>query len=171
MGGGFNDRGSGLALDGAGNAYVTGWLKANDLTVPAEKLTVIGDRPTSTAYDGFLLKIDPTATGMNSVLYCVYLAAMYAEKITVDALGRAYVTGRTGSISRMPPVTPNAMQPTITGGGDAFIIRLNPTGTDYDYLTFLGGSLNEIQSTASPVTSRITWRSTSSLLSTLSERV
>jgi len=57
--------------------------------------------------------------------------------IAVDALGNAYVTGETGSGF---PTTPGAFQTTYGGGpSDAFITKLNATGSDLIYSTYLGG--------------------------------
>jgi uncharacterized repeat protein (TIGR01451 family) len=61
--------------------------------------------------------------------------------IAVDAAGNAYVAGETnGGLT-----TVNAFQPTHGGGfWDAFVAKLDPTGTTFLYLTYLGGSANDL---------------------------
>ena len=65
-----------------------------------------------------------------------------AFDIAADASGNTYVTGTTSSANF--PLTPDAAQKTPGGGfGDAFITKLNPTGSALIYSTFLGGGGNE----------------------------
>ena len=56
----------------------------------------------------------------------------------MDAAGQAYVTGTTASLDF--PVAGNPLQATFGGGADAFVAKLNPTGTALVYATYLGGS-------------------------------
>src|SRR5207245_1770584 len=59
--------------------------------------------------------------------------------IAVDSFGDAYITGSTGSPSF--PTTPGALQTAFAGGSsDAFVSKLNPTGTALVFSTYLGGS-------------------------------
>ena len=69
----------------------------------------------------------------------------------IDTDGAVYVTGTTFSRSRDFPVTPNAIQTFWRGvgrrtnlGGDAFLAKLSPDGTELIYSTYLGGSLGDI---------------------------
>ncbi len=83
------------------------------------------------------LYIDP-------LIYSTYLGGSsndYANGIAVDSAGNAYVTGLTGSTDF--PVTPGAFQTTFGGGIDAFVTKLNPSGTVLVYSTYLGGSSND----------------------------
>ena len=52
--------------------------------------------------------------------------------------GSAHITGTTASADH--PATPRAFDRTLDGGGDAFVTRLDPAGSDLTYSTFLGGS-------------------------------
>ena len=62
-----------------------------------------------------------------------------ATGIAVDAAGNAYVTGYTDSTDF--PTTAGAFQTTYGGGDyDAFVTKLNPTGTALVYSTYLGGT-------------------------------
>jgi hypothetical protein len=56
----------------------------------------------------------------------------------VDSTGNTYDTGDTSSADF--PTTPDAFQTTYGGNGDAFVTKLNPTGSALVYSTYLGGS-------------------------------
>jgi hypothetical protein len=136
LGGNFEDYGSGIAVDGAGNAYVTGY--ASSTTFPG-----VGGSSIQPAYaggaDAFVTKIDPIGT---AIVYSTFLGGSggdYANGIAVDSAGNAYVTGVTFSDS-FPGVGGNSIQPANGGGRDAFVTKINPTGTAILYSTFLGGS-------------------------------
>ena len=110
IGGSGYEAPKGLAVDGAGNAYVAGQTYSYDF--PAINGIQSSGRGIS---DGFVVKLD--ANG--SVVYSTYLggnAEDGASGIAVDALGRAYVTGSTIS-GDFPTV--NAQQPSL-GGHPAF---------------------------------------------------
>ena len=80
------------------------------------------------------LIIDPV------LIYSTYLGGSGFDQgyaIAVDTLGNAYVTGKTAAIDF--PTTAGAFQ-TNYGGGDAFIAKLNPTGTALIYSTYLNGA-------------------------------
>jgi hypothetical protein len=88
------------------------------------------------------LVIDP------KVVYSTYLGGTGSDE--ANAVGSyqesAYATGTTYSIDF--PVTPGASQPDFSGGldGDAFVTRLNKTGTQAIYSTYLGGGALDISS-------------------------
>src|SRR5207249_12098677 len=85
----------------------------------------------------FVTKLNPTGSG---IVYSAYLGGSAEENglgIAVDAAGNAYVTGLTGS--RNFPTTPGAFQTTFAGVEDAFVTKLDPTGSALVYSTFLGG--------------------------------
>ena len=56
----------------------------------------------------------------------------------MDTAGNAYLSG--GTYSTDFPVTPGAFQPTQCGRQDAFVAKLDPTGANLGYSTYLGGS-------------------------------
>jgi hypothetical protein len=62
----------------------------------------------------------------------------------VDRGGNAYVTGYTNSPDY--PTTPGAFDRTLNGGFDAFVTKLNATGSALAYSTFLGGTDNDLSS-------------------------
>jgi hypothetical protein len=132
LGGGSTDYGSGIAVDSAGNAYVTGQTFSTDFPT-ANPL-----QPTNHGLgDAFVAALDPTGA---TLLYSSYLGGSgidYGAGIAVDSAGNAYVTGNTYSTD-FP--TANPLQPTNHGGYDAFVAVLDPTGATLRYSTYLGGS-------------------------------
>lgn len=125
-------RGAGIAVDTAGNAYVTG-----DTDSPA--LPDAGSGPNGGFRDAFVTKLNPAGT---SVLYTTYLGGSdsdVARGIAVDVDGNAYVVGET--FSRNFPVL-NAVQPARNSVlySDAFVVKLDPTGANLLYGTYLGGA-------------------------------
>jgi hypothetical protein len=100
------------------------------------------------AYDtGATLVIDPV------LAYSTYFGGTandFGFGIAVDALGRAYLGGQTGSAvfprgggADFPAggATPGAPQTTYAGGGsDGFILRVNAAGSALEYSTYLGGA-------------------------------
>src|SRR5205807_2241996 len=123
-------------LDAAGAAHVTGETWSSDFpTAQALQPTKAG--PSATA-DAFIAKLDASGTAL---LYSTYLGGSngnWGNGIAVDAAGNAYVTGLTGSTD-FPTV--NAVQPAFGGGSsDAFVAKLDPTGSALVYSTYLGGN-------------------------------
>lgn len=144
LGGSHRDQGQGIAVDGAGNAYVTGWtMSANFPTKNALYPGVSGDTSQLAA---FVAKLNTTASGEASLVYSTYLGASVGNKglsIVADSTGNAYVTGSTKGVF---PTTPNAFQPARPPSCcpfDVFVTKLNPTGSALLYSTFLGGSAAE----------------------------
>jgi hypothetical protein len=132
--GGGADSGSGIAVDASGNAYVTG--RTESTIFP----TTPGAFQTTSAglADAFVTKVDPTGSAL---VYSTYLGGNGVEQglgIAVDAAGNAYVTGQTESSNF--PTTPGAFQTTFGGIGDAFVTKVDPTGSALVYSTYLGGS-------------------------------
>jgi beta-propeller repeat-containing protein len=139
LGGSVNDAGHRIAVDAAGNAYVTGYTRSTDFpTTPgAFQTTFQGGFD-----DAFVTKLN--STGSAPPVYSTYLGGNDQDEglgIAVDAAGNAYVTGTTRSTNF--PTTPGAFQATPGGNGndDAFVTKLNPTGSaPLVYSTYLGGS-------------------------------
>jgi hypothetical protein len=92
------------------------------------------------AYDPrYPLIIDP---GLDYSTFLGGTSEDSGEGIAVGASGRAYVTGRTDSSNY--PTTPGAFDRTLDGGEDAFVTKLNASGSALAYSTFLGGTSTEI---------------------------
>jgi hypothetical protein len=87
--------------------------------------------------DAFVAKLNATGSAL---VYSTYLGGSSSEEgngIAADTLGNAYVTGYTSSTD-FP--TMNPLQPANGGGEDAFVAKLNATGSALVYSTYLGGS-------------------------------
>jgi hypothetical protein len=135
--------GFGIALDPSNNVYLTGLTSASDfpITAGAAQSTLAG-----TGGHAFISQITPSASGAASLGYSTFLGgsnnaatADVGRGIAVDVSGDANVTGT--AMSADFPVTPGALQPTLkSAGGNAFVTRLNATGTAFLYSTYLGGS-------------------------------
>jgi len=135
LGGNGDETGNSIAVDSAGNAYVTGSTRSTNFpTANAFQHTFVG------VQDVFVTKFNPAGSAL---VYSTYLggsAADYGQGITVDSAGNAYVTGFTAS-TNFP--TANALQGTSGGNADAFVTKLNPTGSVLVYSTYLGGSFTD----------------------------
>jgi hypothetical protein len=136
LGGGGDDYPQGIAVDGSGNAYVTG--RTSSTTFPG--VTAGSIQPTNGGgYDVLVTKINAAGSAL---VYSTFLGGSgdeYGWAIAVDGAGNAYVTGVTGSTT-FPGVTGSSIQPANGGGDDAFVTKINATGTAIVYSTFLGGS-------------------------------
>ena len=135
LGGSGNGSGSGIAVDGAGNAYVTGDTWSTDFPVTGgPDLTYNG------GWDVFVAKVNAAGT---SLVYAGFLGGSsddYGNGIAVDDAGNAYVTGYTGSTDFPATGGPDL---TYNGGDyDAFVAKVNAAGTALVYAGFLGGSGN-----------------------------
>src|SRR5438445_652768 len=136
FGGNADDEGLGIAVDAAGNAYVTGrTLSTSFPTTPGAFQVTFGGG----FFDAFVTKLNGDGSAL---VYSTYLGGSVDDRgnaIAVDAAGNAYVTGSTSSNNF--PTTSGAVQPTCgISGGDAFVSKLNETGTTLVYSTCLGGS-------------------------------
>jgi hypothetical protein len=138
IGGSQRDVALGVAVDGAGNAYVTGFTYSPDFPTTNGAL--------STNFMGgskaFVLKLNP---GGNALLYATFLGGSgddYGTGIAVDATGEAHVSGYTASVDF--PTTAGAFQQYYGGGSyDGFLAKLNGAGSALVYATYLGGMAND----------------------------
>jgi hypothetical protein len=136
--GAAGDSGRSIAVDGAGNAYVAGETSSPDFPVNAGAFQTTKHDFS----DAFVAKLNATGSVL---LYATYLGGNSLENVSlgsggiaVDAAGNAYVTGETLSAD-FPTV--DAVQPVFGGGEtDAFVTKLNTTGSEFVYSTYLGGS-------------------------------
>ncbi|MCI0392452.1 MAG: SBBP repeat-containing protein [Acidobacteria bacterium] len=132
LGGAATDGGTSVAVDSAGNVYVAGVTNSADLRT----VNPLQSRNGGGLSDSFVAKLNPIGS---ELVYATYLGGSRVDRIfrlAVDAAGNAYVTGDTDS-SDFP--TANAQQPSMGGGTDAFVAKINPTGSALVYSTYLGG--------------------------------
>jgi len=133
LGGSSNNYGSGIAVDGSGNAYVTGdTFSTNFPTVNPIQGTNGGSR------DAFVTKINAGGTALTYSTYLGGSGSDYSFGIAVDGSGNAYVVGDT--LSTNFPTTASPIQGANGGSGDAFVTKINASGTAWVYSTYLGGS-------------------------------
>jgi hypothetical protein len=124
-----------VALDGSANLYMTG----NATAIATTSGVFQGTIPSSSS--PFVAKLNSTGTAM---AYATYLGGSGSDEgnsIAVDSSGNAYVAGVARS-SDFP--TANPYQSALRGLEDAFVTKLNPTGTALTYSTYLGGSEYEL---------------------------
>ncbi len=141
IGGSGDDIGAGIAVDSAGNAYVTGYTDSDQTSFPVlggPNLTY-GD-----GYDVFVAKVNAAGTAL---VYAGYIGGSGEDigtGIAVDSAGNAYVTGYTDSDQTSFPVI-GGPDVTYNGGAhDAFVAKVNPSGTALIYAGFIGGSGDDI---------------------------
>ena len=133
LGGSGTDVATALGIDASGSVYVAGYTSSVNFptTSGAPQTTFEGGT------DAFLVKL---GTGGTFLSYATLLGGPgndSANALSVDAAGNACVAGRTDSANL--PVR-NAVQAAYGGNGDALLACLNPTGTAWSTLTYLGGS-------------------------------
>jgi hypothetical protein len=129
----------GLVVDSMGNTYITG--HTYDSSYPTTS-GAYDTRPDSE--DAFVTKLN--AEG-NDLVYSTFVGGTSLElaaEITIDVAGNAYITGRTYSSDF--PATSGAYDTTYNGRDDAFITKINSTGSSLVYSTFLGGTSDEYSS-------------------------
>jgi hypothetical protein len=131
----------GLAIDAAGNAYVTGWTYSSDFPITSGAFQTTDPPATLHSATGFVAKLNASGTAL---VYSTYLGGNLLDEpnaIAVDSKGNAYISGIT--FSSTFPTTAGAFQ-TINksasiNGFNAFVAKLNPTGSALAYSTYLGG--------------------------------
>jgi hypothetical protein len=136
LGGSGSDIGTAIAVDSTGNVYVVGSTSSTGFPTTSNTSNALQANYGGNG-DAFLAKLDATGS---TLVYCTYLGgtnADYAQGVAVDSSGNAYVTGSTESID-FP--TANPLQIGNDGHSDAFVSKVNPSGTGLVYSTYLGGS-------------------------------
>ncbi|MCX6032879.1 MAG: SBBP repeat-containing protein [Chloroflexi bacterium] len=135
LGGSDTDEGYAIAVDGAGNAYATGYTWSRDFPTTTGAFDTSFNGGDS---DAFAIKLDATGSRL---AYATFLGGRgddWGKGIVGDGAGSAYVTGWTDSSDF--PTTPGALDTSFDGGSDAFVVRLDPAGSALAYATLLGGS-------------------------------
>ncbi len=168
LGGSRQDIGNSLAVDAGGNAYITGMTNSSDFPVTSGAYQMsyhgAGGNACEQAGDAFVIKLNPSGSGL---VYSTYVGGSrddFGSAVAVDAAGNAYITGYTLSLNF--PATQGAFQTSFQGSGgqlnkpvcngvnqavpqpwfvtgDAFVTKLNPTGSQLIFSTYLGGALDD----------------------------
>lgn len=135
LGGSNYDEGCGIAVDGAGCAYVAGYTQSSDFPATAGSY----DTSHNGSKDIFVTKLN--AAG-NALVYSTFIGAGGGEGgqgIAVDGQGNAYIGGWSDSVSF--PVTPEAFDLSHNGGvNDVVVVKLSANGSSLLYSTFIGGN-------------------------------
>ena len=149
LGGAVTEEGSGIAIDSSGNAYITGETRSENFPTTAGAAQTSFGSFDSGDQDAFVTKLNPDGSAL---VYSTYLGGSSedgAAAIAVDDSGNAYVVGGTRSMDF--PVTEGAFDTTTaedTGGncpelpvpcGEAFVTKINPTGSALVYSTYFHG--------------------------------
>jgi uncharacterized protein (TIGR03437 family) len=140
LGGTGRDTGTAIAVDATGSAYVTGSTDSADFPAVKPIQATRGG-----GMDTFVAKVNSEGTELAYSTYVGGSGSDSGNAVAVEALGNAYIAGSTASSNF--PTTPGAFAKTCagtcTGTGDAFAVKLNPTGSALVYATYLGGSSYE----------------------------
>jgi len=142
LGGSSEDHGYGIALNSAGNAYVTGQVTSINFPLARPIQATCGVCTFGENGNAFVTELNAAGSAL---VYSTYLGGSVADQglgIAADSAGNVYVTGQT--ISPDFPVV-NAFQPVFGGGGDdAFVTKVNAAGSALVYSTYLGGHYNDV---------------------------
>ncbi|HEY5043844.1 MAG TPA: SBBP repeat-containing protein [Verrucomicrobiae bacterium] len=128
--------GQGIAVDGNGDAFVTGYTTATNFPTK----NPLQSKKGALSYSGrnaFVTELNPDG---NALIYSTYLGGSNSDtatSIALDTNDDAIITGYTSS-TNFPTV--NAAQPVYGGNGDAFVAKLSADGSTLVYSTFLGGA-------------------------------
>jgi hypothetical protein len=135
LGDGGDDIGCGIVLDAAGNLYLTGWTDSVDFPTTAG---AYGTAPRGNT-DAFVAKLSPEG---DRLIYSTFIGGAEEEfevvGISLDSGANVLITGSTKSTDY--PTTAGAFQETHAGGEvDAFVTKLDASGSSLVYSTLLGG--------------------------------
>jgi hypothetical protein len=136
LGGSGDDIGRSITVDATGDIYLTGSTTSEDF--PA---TTLAQKPAESEVDVFVIKLSVSGSAIRYGRVIGGSADDSGSGIAVDNVGNAYVVGATAS-----PDFPvgNSVQLAYSGEeNDAFIFKLNASGTSTLYSSYLGGSLND----------------------------
>lgn len=127
-----------IAIGPDNGAYVVGRTTSNNLNAAGGAIPFYQSGPNGLP-DGYIFKF----SNVGARVYGSYIAGNFsdsAEAVAVDSLGSAYIAGRTQSSSF--PLSPLAVQRNFgsTSASDAFVVKLNPAGSQIVYSTLHGGA-------------------------------
>lgn len=153
LGGSSTDSALDIGLDSTGNAFVVGYTISSNFPVK-NALTGQGARDSSNCancFDAFLTKFDTGLTGANSLLFSTYfggsgsegafgLAVDSSDNVFLAGLTSTPATGVTKPFPLMNPLQSAKMGTSNASDYDAFVSKLNNTGTTLLFSTYLGGT-------------------------------
>jgi len=138
LGGSGEDRPSGLAVDAEGNAVVVGSTESLDFPTK-DPFQLRGG-----AWDAFITELSPTG----ELIFSTYLGGGrndFANAIAIGSSGNFYIVGTTESTNFpvMNAFQPTTVPTTVAQQRDAFVVKLNSSGSALLYGTYLGGRRGE----------------------------
>ena len=122
-----------ITLDSLNNIYVTGYTSSHNFPITIEAY----DESYNGGFDVFVTKM---CSNGSSLLFSTFIGARsgeYGNDLEIDSYGNVYVTGKTASTKF--PTTNDTYGQSHFGGYDVFIIKLNPSGSELIFSTFVGG--------------------------------
>lgn len=138
LGGSGSDDAEDIALDNAGNVYITG-----NTSSPAFPITPGAfDTYYNSGGDIFISKLNADGSAL---VYSTFFGGSGNDRgmhIALDNKKCAYITGYTASSTNFP-TTPTAISTTHNGLNDIFVSKFNGDGSALLYSTYLGGSNND----------------------------
>lgn len=141
LGGTDWDFGNSIVIDSMHNAYITGLSNSTDFQTTSEVFQTVNAGGNG---DVFVSKLNSTGTAL---IYSTFIGGLGSEggtTIALDSSNNVYVTGSTDSIDF--DITNGAYQTVNSGGKDAFVSKLNTSGSNLIFSTLIGGLGNDIGS-------------------------
>jgi hypothetical protein len=133
------DFGRDVALASGGRATLAGFTASDEATFPE---TVGPDLTKNMNDDGFVARVNAAGSALEFAGFLGGDGMDFGQGIAVDLTGASYVTGYTNSDQATFPVS---VGPDLThnGGNDAFLVKVNPTGSALAYGGYIGGSADD----------------------------
>ncbi len=125
-------------IDDDGNIFVTGGTEYPDFLQGEDDVNIKYRKD----MDAYIVKLNPSAS---EILFATFLSGIWhdaGEEIAVDGNGNVYVLGHTNSMNF--PIISGAYDESYNGGGDLFLIKLDPSGAELLYSTYLGGKQRDL---------------------------
>jgi IPT/TIG domain/Bacterial Ig-like domain (group 2)/Beta-propeller repeat/Galactose oxidase, central domain len=155
LGGGGIDYGFGIAVDANQNAYLTGETTSGSPTPFPTTSSAFQSTLNSPYGNGFISRIDTTATGAASLVYSTFLGGTTSgywywdqgTSIAVDANQNVYVVGMASS-TNFPITSATAYQTRGNVNGSAYLTQIDTTKSGSSgliYSTYFGGTGNTDQ--------------------------
>jgi hypothetical protein len=174
LGGSGTDIAYGVAVDTLGQAYVVGTTDSTNFPVGGNSINSLcgADGKCGATwnpqgyivYNGFISKLNVAGSGLVYSSYVGYYENVSCLAVTVDNAENAYITGEVGpniqeTVPLVPPETPPPLFPIVGGfetthsnsgsafGGtdtNAFVMKIDSSGSDILYSSYLGGSNEDV---------------------------
>ena len=154
LGGTNSDVANGIAVDGSGNAYVTGWTVSTNFPDTVTGITNLYNGLSNNAAfvsplitNAFLTQItwsgSNAAIGYSAVFGGTNFGGDVGYGVTVDPSGNVFVVGASTSTNFPAINTPGLLGTTNAGGSDVFVIVFTSNAAGVLYSGYLGGSGND----------------------------